>query len=357
MTDTANLGLPCIEGSQAQKHITHNDALRILDTLVQLAVLDRDLTAPPGSPAEGQRWIVKTGATGAWAGHDDAIAAWQDGGWQFSTPQTGWVAYVVDEGTLLVWDGSAWGDFFATVTSIQNLALLGVGTTADPSNPLSMKLNDALFTAKTAAEGGDGDLRYKLNKEAAANTLSLLFQDAYSGRAEIGNIADDNFSMKVSADGAVWHLGLSIDKSSGKVDHPQSSKFSAYVNYDDYHAAGSFAKISFNVANHNDQNVFSASNNNFTAAVDGYYQISAHYLFKINASLPTQIMLALFVNNAEAPQTRVLTDTVIDQGSCLHTAAVLKLSAGDVVDARCQFVTNDGYVAADYNHLAAARVA
>ena len=357
MTDTANLGLPCIEGSQAQKHVTHNEALRILDTLVQLAVLDRDLTAPPASPAEGQRWIVKTGATDAWAGHDNAVAAWQDGNWQFSMPQLGWLAYVVDEGTLLAWDGSAWGDFFAAVTSIQNLAMLGLGTAADAVNPFSAKLNKALWTAKTVAEGGDGDLRCTLNKEASANTLSLMFQDNYSGRAEIGAVADDNLSMKVSADGATWHLGLSIDNGSGKVDHPQGGKFSAYVNYDDYHAAGAFAKIGFNVANHNDQGAFSSSNNDFTAAVDGYYQVSAHYLFKKNASLPTRIMLTLFVNGSEAPQTRVITDTVIDQGSCLHTSAVLKLSAGDVVDARCQFVTNDGYVAADYNHFAAARVA
>jgi Protein of unknown function (DUF2793) len=98
MTDSVNLGLPCIEDSQAQKHITHNDALRILDTLVQLAVLDRDLTAPPGAPAEGQRWIVKTGATGAWAGHVNAIAAWQNGAWQFSVAQTGWVAFVAEQG-------------------------------------------------------------------------------------------------------------------------------------------------------------------------------------------------------------------------------------------------------------------
>ncbi len=445
MTDTVNLGLPCIEGSQAQKHITHNDALRILDTLVQLAVLDRDLTAPPGSVTEGQRWIVKAGATGAWAGHDNAIAAWQDGGWQFSVPQNGWVAYVVDEGTLLVWDGVAWVGAMAAPTTLNNMALLGVGTTADATNPFSAKLNNALWTAKTAAEGGDGDLRYTLNKEAAANTLSFLFQDNFSGRAEIGNITDDNFSMKVSADGSTWHLGLSIDKStghvglngytadaangvglkatnflfdnegaslrglinkhaseddaslgfetnfstrallgllgddnftikaspdgsafhtaitvdhnSGKVDHPQSDKFSAYANFDDYHAAGAFTKIGFNAANHNDQNAFSASNNNFTATVDGYYQFSAHYLFKKNASPPTRIMLALFVNDIEAPQTRAVTDAVSDEGSCLHTSAVFKLSAGDVVDARCQFVTNDGYVAANYNHLAAARVA
>jgi hypothetical protein len=222
MTDTANLGLPCIEGSQAQKHVTHNDALRILDTLVQLAVLDRDLTAPPGSPLEGQRWIVKTGATGAWAGHVNAIAAWQDGAWQFSAPQTGWVAFVADEGTLLVWNGTAWGDFFSAVTSIQNLALLGVGTTADSTNVLSAKLNNALFVAKTVAEGGDGNLRYKLSKESASKTLSFLLQDNYSGRAEIGLTGDDDFHFKVSPDGSTWYEAIKVAAATGKVSFPIS---------------------------------------------------------------------------------------------------------------------------------------
>ena len=210
MTDTVNLGLPCIEGSQAQKHVTHNDALRILDTLVQLAVLDRDLSAPPASPAEGQRWIVKSAGTGAWAGHDNAIAAWQDGAWQFSAPQTGWSAFVVDEGVLLVWNGTAWSDFFAAVAACQNLTLLGVGTTADATNPLSGKLNNTLFVAKPVAEGGDGNLRYKLSKESAAKTLSFLFQDNYFGRAEIGLTGDDDFHFKVSPDGSSWVDALKL---------------------------------------------------------------------------------------------------------------------------------------------------
>lgn len=223
MTDTANLGLPCIEGSQAQKHVTHNEALRILDTLVQLAVLDRDLTAPPGSPAGGERWIVKSGASGAWAGHDDAIAAWQDGAWQFCTPQTGWLAYVVDEGALLAWSGSAWVDALSVLTSLNNMTLLGVGTTADTTNPLSARLNNTLFTARTVAEGGDGDLRCKMSKEAAANTLSLLFQNNYSGRAEIGLTGDDDFRFKVSPDGTTWYEGIVIDKDSGAVTFPNTS--------------------------------------------------------------------------------------------------------------------------------------
>jgi hypothetical protein len=221
MTDTANLGLPCIEASQAQKHVTHNEALRLLDTLVQLAVLDRDLTAPPGAPGEGQSWIVKAVASGAWLGHDNEIAAWQDGGWQFSPPRIGWLAYVVDEGALVAWNGSAWADALAMLTSLQNMTLLGVGTTADATNPFSAKLNNILWTAKTVAEGGDGDLRWKMSKATAGDTLSMLFQDNFSGRAEIGLTGDDNLHIKVSADGSAWSEALLIDRTTGKVTFSQ----------------------------------------------------------------------------------------------------------------------------------------
>ena len=60
MTDTPNLGLPFIEGSQAQKHVTHNEAMRILDAAIQVAVLDLTRTSPPSSPAEGERHVVAT---------------------------------------------------------------------------------------------------------------------------------------------------------------------------------------------------------------------------------------------------------------------------------------------------------
>ncbi len=69
MDDTPNLGLPYIMAAQSQKHVTHNEAIRALDAMVQLAVLDRDLAAPPGSPAEGARYIVGGSPTGAWSGH------------------------------------------------------------------------------------------------------------------------------------------------------------------------------------------------------------------------------------------------------------------------------------------------
>ncbi|MEJ0076022.1 MAG: DUF2793 domain-containing protein [Alphaproteobacteria bacterium] len=219
MSASANLALPFIEGGELLPDVTLNETLRLIDTLVQLAIVDRDLNVPPGSPAEGQRWIVKASPspTGAWAGHGNHVAAWQDGGWVFCVPQVGWFAYVIDEGGLVAWNGSAWVSALAMLSILQNLTLLGVGTTADATNPFSAKLNNALWVAKTVAEGGDGDLRCKLSKESAAKTLSLLFQDNFSGRAEIGLTGDDDFHFKVSADGSSWLDAITIDRTTAKL--------------------------------------------------------------------------------------------------------------------------------------------
>jgi hypothetical protein len=122
---TTHLLLPYILAAQGQKHVTHNEALRILDGLVQLSVLDRDLTAPPGSPADGDRYIVGSGATGDWAGWDLNVALWTDGAWLRLPPRTGWRAWIEDEALLLVYDGAGW--IGTTPAALQNLSLLGVG--------------------------------------------------------------------------------------------------------------------------------------------------------------------------------------------------------------------------------------
>jgi len=103
-----HLLLPYILAAQAQKHVTHNEALRLLDALVQLSVLDRDLTAPPASPADGDRYIVASGATGLWAGWDLNVTTWVDGVWMRLVPRPGWLAWIADEVTAAVWTGTIW---------------------------------------------------------------------------------------------------------------------------------------------------------------------------------------------------------------------------------------------------------
>ncbi len=118
---TPNLALPYIAAAQAQKHVNHNAALDLLDGLVQLSVKDRDLTAPPASPAEGDRYIVAAGATGAWAGWDGDVALFSGGAWVRLSPQTGWRVWIEDEGVLLVRAGGAW----LTLDSALNLLVRG----------------------------------------------------------------------------------------------------------------------------------------------------------------------------------------------------------------------------------------
>ena len=79
MPDTVHLGLPLLESSQSQKHVTHNEALAAIDAAVHLAVISRALAAPPASPADGDRYLIAASATGIWAGHDGAVAVWLDG--------------------------------------------------------------------------------------------------------------------------------------------------------------------------------------------------------------------------------------------------------------------------------------
>jgi hypothetical protein len=217
MSETIHLELPYIAASQAQKHVTHNEALRILDALVMLSVKDRDLSAPPGSPADGDRYLVKPAGSGGFAGKDNQIAHFRDGAWTFHTPRSGWLCYVEDEELPLVYDGSAWVSLLGDHAAFQNVTLLGVGTEADGSNPFAAKLNNVLWTALYDAEGGDGSLRYKLNKEDVADTLSLLLQTDWSGRAEIGLTGSDNLRVKVSADGSVWKDAVSVSNTSGHV--------------------------------------------------------------------------------------------------------------------------------------------
>ena len=222
---TPRLGLPWIMPAQAQKHVTVNESLGRLDALVQAGVESRSVAAQPSDPGDGQAWILPEGATGDdWDGfsaHD--IAYHQDGAWRRIAARTGLTAHVADEGALLLFDGAAWTPFADAIAALDNLQSLGVGTAPDGANPFAAKLNAALWTARYAAEGGDGDLRYTMNKEGAANALSLLLQSDYSGRAEIGLTGTDDLTIKVSADGASWLDALTITRADARVGLDRAS--------------------------------------------------------------------------------------------------------------------------------------
>ena len=107
MTDSPKFLLPYIDEAQAQKAATHNEALNRLEALSQLAVQNRTLTAPPGSPALGESWIVAGSPTGAWSGQAGKVAAWYSA-WVFLAPAEGWLAYDRGADEFVRYSGSAW---------------------------------------------------------------------------------------------------------------------------------------------------------------------------------------------------------------------------------------------------------
>lgn len=218
MSDTPKLALPLIAAEQALKHITHNEALVALDTLVQMAVEELELVTPPGSPATGQSWSVGLSATGDWSGQDGDIATWTEAGWRFLTPLEGWTLWDKDTATPYVYLSGDWVQFTG---AIQNIPMLGINTTADATNKLAVRTNAVLFAGLEAAASGSGDMRVALNKEMVGDTASFVFQTGYSGRAEIGLVANDDFVFKVSADGSNFVPGLSINKDNGFVTFNQ----------------------------------------------------------------------------------------------------------------------------------------
>ncbi len=103
MGSSNNLGFTFLEASQAQKHVTVNEALRAIDAVVNLTVVDRDLIAPPGSPVEGDVYIVGDSATGDWATHDKELAYYTDTAWGFIAAKEGWRAWILDEDKEVYW--------------------------------------------------------------------------------------------------------------------------------------------------------------------------------------------------------------------------------------------------------------
>lgn len=221
---SAILSLPYILPSQAQKHVTHNEALRLLDTLVQLTVTDADRTAPPPSPADGDRHIVAAPAAGDWTGAEGHVALYADGGWILIPPRPGWRAHVLAEGQALVHDGSAWAP--EAPGSLDNLDHLGINTTADGTNRLAVSAAATLLTHAGAGH------QLKLNKAAAGDTASLLFQTGWGGRAEMGTAGSDDFAVKVSADGSAWSTGLSLAAATGRAGLPQGATVGGTIDGD-----------------------------------------------------------------------------------------------------------------------------
>jgi hypothetical protein len=207
MTTTNNLGITLVEQSQAQKEVTVNEAISVLEALQNRGVEDVNLATPPVSPSAGAAYIIAASGTGAWAGKDGKIAYF-NAVWKFITPREGLLIWVNDEDTLYYFSGSAWLKYS---DNLNNISKLGINATADATNKLAVNSDAILFN------NNGTNVQVKLNKNAVGNSGSFLFQTGFSGRAEIGLTGDDDFHFKVSPNGSSYVEALTLDKTTGAI--------------------------------------------------------------------------------------------------------------------------------------------
>jgi hypothetical protein len=131
---SARLSLPLLAAGQAQKELTHNEALGLLDLLVQPVVQSAGDNVPPPAPIAGQCWIVGAAPIADWAGQAGAIAGWTDGGWRFVAAVEGLVAWVAeDTGIARFYEGS-WhiGILSGSRVVIDGMPVIGARAAAIP---------------------------------------------------------------------------------------------------------------------------------------------------------------------------------------------------------------------------------
>ena len=175
MAETSQFALPLLASAQAQKHVTVNEALSVLDCVAQLRLQSTTVASPPLEVVDGDAYMLPLGSDGAWSGMDGQLAIAVNGGWRFLTPKAGWQSFNTETGTHQLFDGTAWLDSTlaatpsGTATEFQIAELdhvIGAGSSSTtvpiiPANSVvtgvTARVTDAITGTLTSWQSGAGD--------------------------------------------------------------------------------------------------------------------------------------------------------------------------------------------------------
>lgn len=153
---TPNLALETVPANTLEPSAPVNAALQVLDALVRPGgiVQSRAITAPPTTTGGdvGKRWIIPSGATGAWAGKTGQIALCVGAGlWRYFAPTSGWRAYDIAAATDVVFEGGAWAP--AAAASVADGSITGAKLAAGVRKQSIIVACSDEVTALTAGTG------------------------------------------------------------------------------------------------------------------------------------------------------------------------------------------------------------
>lgn len=333
---SSRLSLPYIQPSQAQKHVTHNQALRQLDILVQMVAISDSQKSAPISAAEGDCFIIPKRASGVWSGRSNSIALWQDDAWAFLAPQAGWRVFVLSNRVLQVFDGTGWQAISGSGHGSGDVRFesLSIGADTSDQQKLAVKTETALWTAIPQSEDGSGSLLHILSKESTKKDAGFIFQSDGQTRALAGLLGTDDFRITTTLDNITFRDGLRIDAATGCVSLPNLPRFHAHTNYHNDAPPDQWMKIGINVADFNDQGCFDPAKNVFRAPVQGSYYLAGQVMFKETTSNLTQLRARLVRNGMHEIKASRAANTAphINNLSSVKTEAFATLNAGEEVE-------------------------
>lgn len=251
MEETSNLKMPLLVQSQANKELVHNEALIIIDALLNNNVIIKGINTPPQNINNGDLYIIGSSPTDDFLDHAGELAFYFNG-WHFIQPKAGLTLFVMAELKIYVYTGSSWisieggsgggNGSSATPTAtlpdnfnlsneadneiikydettqkwinsnvLQNINKLGIGTSADDNNKLTVSSPYILLN------NSGSSCQLKINKNSANDSSSLLFQSNWTGYAEFGLVGDNEFALKISSDGNNWFEVFKCDGATGKI--------------------------------------------------------------------------------------------------------------------------------------------
>ena len=181
----------------------------------QDSVLDKDLSTPPASPSNGDRYIVGSSATDDWSGHDNDIAEYNGSSWDFTSVSEGMATWVEDEDVQYVYNGTSWAKLGTTLTHNNMLSLQG-GTTNEYYH-LTNTEHSAITGSKTAnyvfaspdSSAGVGSFRALVANDIPSLTSSKI--------SDFTEAAQDAAGAAITA-GSFTNMTLTYDDSGNKID-------------------------------------------------------------------------------------------------------------------------------------------